>query len=146
MNQRVVPRVPRGLTWPCACGPGGPSPPPRSRTRCGSCPSSERPLRSWPGIGPWSCWWSSLQDATSRALSTQDAHTASTPSPTQSAALGANGPSLVGFHLAPARHHDPKESQIPRTTPSLNAPRFVFSLLGLRAGPDLMRSPQNSNV
>ena len=123
------------LTWPCACGRGGPSRPPRSRTHCGSCLSSAPPPRSWPGTGPWSYWWSSLQDATSRPLSTQNKHPPSPSPPDAGAVMGVNGASLVSFHLAAAaRRHYRKENQIPRATPSLNALRFVFfTLLGLQA-------------
>lgn len=49
------------LTWPCVCGSCGPSRPPRSRTRCGSCLSSELRLLSWLWTGPWSCWWCFLR-------------------------------------------------------------------------------------
>lgn len=57
------------LTWPCVCGPCGPSQPPRSNTRCGSCLSSWQRLRSWPWTDPWSCWWCSLQNNTRRERS-----------------------------------------------------------------------------
>lgn len=54
------------LTWPCVCGPCGPSQPPRSNTRCGSCLSSWQRLLSWPGTVLWSYWWGFLQDDTRR--------------------------------------------------------------------------------
>lgn len=61
-------------TWPCACGPCAPSRPPRSRTRCGSCPSCVQRLLSWLWTGLWSCWPGFLHSKTSSRVQMSSFH------------------------------------------------------------------------
>lgn len=61
-------------TWPCVCGPCAPSRPPRSSTRCGSCPSCAQRLLSWLWTGLWSCWPGFLHRKTSSRVQMSSFH------------------------------------------------------------------------
>lgn len=71
---RITPGSCSHPTWPCACGPCAPSRPPRSRTRCGSCPSCVQRLLSWLWTGLWSCWPGFLHSKTSSRVQMSSFH------------------------------------------------------------------------